>query len=71
MGICRTLNQVLLASCVCVALFATAPVAWSLSLTTTAIPSVTLSTSSVTLSDSADLTGGTTLQYQLRGAINA
>ena len=34
----RTLNQVLLAGCACVALFAAAPVAWSQTLTTTPNP---------------------------------
>jgi hypothetical protein len=61
MPISRVLNQVLLASSACVALFAAAPVAWSsvpIPLTTVASPDVTLSGSMVMLTDGAILSGG-------------
>jgi hypothetical protein len=63
MRIYRTLNQVLLAGSACAALFTAAPVAWSSpvgpSLTTTTNPSaVTLTDSSVTITDTAELSGG-------------
>ncbi len=54
-------NQGLLAAFACTALFAAAPAAWSApapTLTTTASPDITLSDSVVSLSDSAELSGG-------------